>query len=142
MGETSCALPGTDSGNAGLLLRQAATLTQAGTLQSLSFCVTNPAGQMRLGVEDSGGTIIVQTAAFVPVAGKNTIPVGHVPIPAGSYFLVHEPSDSNLIYPVDQGAGSCQWAAVSSFGALPPVFPSIAGSNPCHWGMSATLSVP
>src|SRR5258708_29241574 len=55
MGETSCALPGTDSGNAGLLLRQAATLTQAGTLQSLSFCVTTPAGQLRLGLYDNAG---------------------------------------------------------------------------------------
>ncbi len=142
MGETSCALPGTDSGNAGLLLRQAATLAQAGTLQSLSFCVTTPAGQMRLGFYDNAGNIIVQTQAFTPVAGLNTVPVGQVPIPAGSYFLAHEPSNGGVAYPVDQASGSCQWANMPTFGAMPATFPSIAGSNPCHWGLSATLSVP
>ncbi len=141
IGETSCALPGTDGGNAGLLLRQAATLTQAGTLQSLSFCVTNPGGQLRLGVYDSSGNIIVQTAAFTPVAGLNTVSVGHVPITAGNYFLAHEPNNST--YPVDQASGSCQWTG-QAFGAMPAVFPPIpaGNSNPCHWGMSATLSVP
>jgi len=141
MGETNCTLSGIDSGNAGLLLKQAATLTQAGTLLSLSFCVINPIGQLRLGVYDNGGNIVVQSAAFTPVAGKNTMAVGHVPIPAGNYFLAYEPSSSNLTFPVNQSSGSCQWASVT-FGPMPPTFPFIAGSNPCHWGMSATLSVP
>ena len=43
MGETNV-LSDTDKGNANLLLTQAATLSQAGTLQSLSFYVRTAAG--------------------------------------------------------------------------------------------------
>jgi len=141
MGETNCNLPDIDGGNAGLLLEQAVTLTQAGTLQSLSFCVVTAAGQLRLGVYDGGGNIVVQSVAFTPVGGLNTVPVGHVPIAAGNYFLAYEPSSSNLTFPVNQSLGSCKWASVA-FGPMPSTFPSIAGSNPCHWGIFATLSVP
>jgi hypothetical protein len=44
-----------DSGNAGLLLAQKATLTTGGTLQTISFYVTTAAGTMRMGVYDATG---------------------------------------------------------------------------------------
>src|SRR6266436_5841027 len=72
MGETNCALPDIDSASANNLGGQDAVLVQGGTLQSMSFCVTQPAGQVRLGIYDLSGSIIVQTAAFAPVAGLNT----------------------------------------------------------------------
>src|SRR6516162_6309267 len=54
MGETS-QLPSPDNGNGVLLLVQDAQLTAAGTLESLSFFVTTPAGSLILGVYDASG---------------------------------------------------------------------------------------
>ena len=140
MGETAI-LAGADGGNAGLVLEQDAVLAQGGTLQTLSMYFIAAAGNVRLGVYDSTNHIIVQTASFAPVAGWNTQPVGHMAIPAGTYRLAYEPSSGNLTFPVDQGSGSCRWAA-QAFGAMPATFPPIAGSNSCHWSLYATLSVP
>ncbi len=142
MGETSCNLTGTDGGNGGFLLVQAATLAQAGTLQSLSFCVTNPAGQLRLGVYTLDNQIVVQTGTFTPIAGRNTQLVGNVPIPAGTYWLAYEPSSSDLTFPVDQSSGQAKWAAMPTFGAMPVTFPTVDCCAGIHWGLSATLNVP
>src|SRR5262245_38646466 len=54
IGETAV-LPGTDSGNANLLLVQSTALAQAGTVQSLSFYVRAAAGNLRLGIYDATG---------------------------------------------------------------------------------------
>ena len=140
MGETSV-LADTDGGNGGLLLAQAAVLTQDGTLTSLSFYARTAAGQLRLGVYNAAGQIVVQTAAFTPVVGWNTQAVGQVPVVAGNYWLAYTPSSSNLTFPVDQGNGSCRWVS-RTFQAMPPTFPAVSGSNPCHWSFYATLSVP
>ena len=138
MGETSCNLAGTDGGNGGLILAQAAELAQAGTLKSLSFCVVNPAGQLRLGVYTLDNQIVVQTGTFTPTAGRNTQPVGNVPIPAGTYWLAYEPSSSNLSFPVDQSSGQAKWAG-QTFGAMPATFPTVDCCAGLHWGLSATL---
>jgi len=140
-GETSV-LTGIDGDNAGFIVEQDAVLGQAGTLKTLSFYVLNPVGQLRLGVYDAAGGIIVQTAAFTPVAGWNTQPVGNVSIAAGSYMLAYEQSNNNLSFPVNQSSGRCRLAA-RAFGAMPTTFPTaIVTDNPCHWSFYATLSVP
>lgn len=77
-GETTI-LPGADNGNANLLVAQAATLTQGGTLQSLSFYVTTAAGNLRLGIYDASGpgggpgALLASTASFAPASGWNTV---------------------------------------------------------------------
>ena len=54
IGETNT-LPIEDGNNGNLLIAQQATLTQAATIQSLSFYVTNAAGDLRLGIYDATG---------------------------------------------------------------------------------------
>lgn len=46
-------LPNIDSGNAGLLLAQQATLSHAATLQSISLYIVTANGTLRLGLYDS-----------------------------------------------------------------------------------------
>jgi hypothetical protein len=77
IGETQV-LPTSDGGNANLLLAQQATLSQAATIQSLSFHVLAAAGNLRLGIYDGTGpgggpgAKKAETSSFAPVAGWNT----------------------------------------------------------------------
>jgi hypothetical protein len=139
MGETSV-FPDGDCCNANLLLAQDATLSQGGTLQSLSFYANAAAGSMRLGVYSAAGQIIVQTAAFAPVAGWNTQPVGHVAIPAGTYWLAYTPSSNGLQFPVERVSGTCR-ISNRTYQAMPMTYPAF-GTDQCHWSFYATLSVP
>jgi len=92
MGETNV-LGSDDSENANYVLAQQATLGQAGTLESLSFYVSQAAGSLVLGVYDASGpgngpgTLIAQTAGFTPVVGWNTQSVAPVTLSAGTYRL-------------------------------------------------------
>lgn len=74
-------LPNIDSGNAGVLLAQQATLSQAATLQSISLYIVTANGTLRLGLYDSTGingnpgNKLAETVVITPVAGWNTVPV-------------------------------------------------------------------
>jgi len=134
-----------DGGNGGLLLAQAATLPQAGMLQSLSFYAVTAAGNLRLGIYDSKGTggrprhLLAQTAAFAVQPGWNTHAVlTFTTLPAGTYWLAYAPSSSGLEFPVDQGSGACLWAR-RSFQGMPSTFPTIIGMNPCHWSFYGSV---
>jgi hypothetical protein len=102
MGETNI-LSLDDSGNANLLIAQAATLSQSGTIQSLSFYVTTASGKLRLGVYDSTGPSggpgakKAETNEITPTTGWNTANViTPVLLPAGTYWLAYLPNDNNL----------------------------------------------
>jgi len=141
MGETSVFSDG-DCCNANFILRQNATLSQGGTLQTLSFYATAAAGSLRLGVYDAAGNIIVQTASFTPIVGWNTQPVGQVSIPAGSYWLAYTTNNNGLNFPVERVSGTCQYTG-RTYGAMPAVFPTTGlNTDQCHWSFYATLSVP
>jgi hypothetical protein len=144
MGETSV-LGSDDSQNANYLLAQQATLGQAGTLQSLSFYVTQAAGTLILGVYDASGpgngpgTLIAQTAAFTPGVGWNTQSVAPVSLSAGTYWLAYLPSDNNLHFAVDRSSGAACWYTYA-YGPMPSTF-STAPSPVVnvHWSFYATL---
>ena len=76
-GETAV-LSAADGQNANLLLAQVATLSEAATVQSLSFYVTAASGNLILGIYDatgpSGGpgALKASTASFAPKTGWNT----------------------------------------------------------------------
>src|SRR5262249_569172 len=115
MGE-SAIMPSDDNGNANLLLAQKTTLTQAGTLQSLSFYVTQAAGSLVLGVYDATGLnggpgkLLATTNSFTPVVGWNTANVTTpVHLAAGTYWLAYLPSDNNLHFRVDRTSGTLEW---------------------------------
>jgi hypothetical protein len=146
MGETT-QLPSPDNGNGNLLLVQDAQLTAAGTLESLSFFVTTPAGNLILGVYDASGTgggpgkLLASTAPFTPVAGWNTQPVVvPVKLAVGTYWLAYLPSDNNLAFLKENARGTAYWYAFT-FGALPSTFNLAAAStNVTHWSFYGSLN--
>jgi hypothetical protein len=145
LGEASI-LPSDDSGNANLLLAQKATLAQAGTLQALSFYVTQAVGSLRLGIYDATGpnggpgALLTQTNAFNPVVGWNTAPVTTpVHLAPGTYWLAYVPTDNNLHFRVDRTSGTLEWFPFT-FGAMPTVFSTAPTIETGHWSFYATLT--
>jgi hypothetical protein len=138
-------LPDTDSGNGGLILGQEATLGRQATLQSLSFyIVAVNSSTLRLGFYDATGPgglpgqKLAETALINPVVGWNTAPViSQVPLQAGTYWLVYEPSSSALSFKASFNVGPVALGN-ANYGPLPPTFPSPV-SNAGHWSFYATL---
>ena len=143
MGEASV-LPLDDYGNANLLLAQKATLSQAATVQSLSFYVTTASGKLRLGIYDASGpgggpgSLEAQTAEITPTTGWNTAGVtAPVSLPAGTYWLTYLTSSDSLHF---RRAGSGTYVMGSyAYAALPSAFPASPSSGADHWSFYATL---
>ena len=138
---------GFDNGNGNLLIAQLTSLPQTATLQSLSFYVDSPAGQLRLGVYDASGPNggpgqkKAETNSFTPVSGWNTQNViTPVSLPAGTYWLSYLPSDSNLSLPVDRTSGQARYYSFA-FATLPPTFSTAPSAELSHWSLYATLNV-
>jgi hypothetical protein len=145
MGETAV-FGGVDSGNGNLLVVQDATLSEAASIQSLSFYIANPAGQLRLGVYDASGAggnpgrLVAQTNAFTARPGWNTVPVlSVVQLPAGKYWLAYFPSDSALSFATNFSIGSFRAAALP-FGPMPAAFPPSIFQGVTHWSLYGTLT--
>src|SRR5262249_49903847 len=105
-GETNI-LSGTDANNAAPVYFQSNSysLTQTGTLTSLSFYVRNAAGQLNLGVyaDNNGlpGALLAQTGAFIATTGWNTVNVqAPLSLPVGTYWLAWLASDNAMTNPV------------------------------------------
>jgi hypothetical protein len=145
MGETM-QLPNNDNANGNLLLAQDAQLAAPGTLESLSFFVTNAAGNLVLGVYDASGTgggpgkLMASTNAFRPTTGWNTqsviTPVNLAP---GKYWLAYLPSDNALAFLKETTTGTA-FFYVLPFGTLPATF-KLAGASQTvvHWSLYASL---
>ena len=144
IGETTV-LATNDSGNGGLLLAQQASLATTATIQSLSFYVTTPGGDLRLGIYDATGpgggpgAKRAETNSFTPISGWNTANViAPVSLPAGVYWLAYFPSSSALGFRVDT-TGSAKWYSYP-FGVMPNTFSTSPTSGAYHWSFYATLS--
>ncbi len=137
-----------DSGNGNLLLAQKATLSQAGTLLSLSFYVTNASGNLRLGVYDASGPTggpgqkIAETSSFAAVSGWNSANItSPVSLPVGTYWLAYLPSDNNLAFEkISNGTGGRFYSY--NFGAMPQTFSTSSSSTQSNWSFYATLVSP
>src|SRR5271166_1646013 len=143
IGETTV-LPTQDGGNANLNLAQSATLTQTGTLQSLSFYVTTAAGNLVLGLygpnaAGTPGQLLAYTKPFVPVVGWNTQPVvSQTVLAPGTYWLAYWPSSNALGFRI--GAGGQYYFEQSTYtGVLPNTFAQ-KQTGGGHWSFYATLS--
>jgi len=151
IGETTV-LSAPDNGNGNLLLAQSAILSEAAQLQSLSFYVTQAAGDLMLGVYDSTGpnggpgNLIAQTAQFTPIQGWNTANTTIQPmLTPGTYWLAYAPTSNALAFLQQLTTGMPayyyyyrRWYR----GALPAQFsdsPVVANSV---WSFYATLVVP
>jgi len=146
IGETLSVGNTIDSGNANAVLAQPVTLTQTATLQSLSFYVVNPAGNLVLGLYGASasrapGQLLAYTQPFVPVAGWNTHPVINQPILVpGTYFLAYFASDNNLSFPIFFSSNWCGDYPVIYSGVFPQSFAFVHG-DAGHWAFYATLNV-
>jgi hypothetical protein len=140
-------LSAADGQNANLLLAQVATLSEAATVQSLSFYVTAASGNLILGIYDatgpSGGpgALKASTASFAPKTGWNTAKVvTPVALAAGSYWLAYLPSAGGLGFVKTNASGNCAYYNYA-FGSLPSKFStSPASCNPTIWSFYATAT--
>jgi hypothetical protein len=145
-GETAV-LSAADGQNANLLLAQVATLSEAATVQSLSFYVTAASGNLILGIYDatgpSGGpgALKASTKSFAPTKGWNTAKVvTPVALAAGSYWLAYLPSSNSLGFVKTNVTGNCKYYSLT-FGSLPSKFStSPASCNPTIWSFYATAT--
>ena len=131
-----------DYGNGNILIVQQADLSQAATIQSLSFYVTSASGQLRLGIYDDSngnpGTLRAETAAFTPVVGWNTKPVlTPVLLPAGTYWLAYLPQSNSLHFRVALNGSARGY--YYSYGPMPTTFPSPPLTADVHWSLYATF---
>ena len=141
IGETNV-LGTNDSGNGNLLIAQQATLSQTGTVQSLSFYVLSAAGHLRLGIYSNSagqpGTLLAQTAEFVPVVGWNTQNVlAPVQLNAGTYWLAYLPESSSLHFAMEP-SGTGRWYGYT-YGALPATYSTSSQGGSYHWSFYATV---
>ena len=149
LGETS-PLGIADSGNAGLLLAQGPyTLSQAATINSLSFYTTSISGQPRLGIYGAGtnhnckgGSLKAQTNAVTPASNTwNTANVvTPILLPVGSYCLAYEVSSNATGFRKGLSTGQSITYYPKTFGGLPATFSGNPSTDPYHWSFYATLS--
>lgn len=138
---------GNHTGNGNVLSAQIAKLSQAATVQSLSFYVTAASGNLILGIYDATGpgggpgALKATTASFAPSKGWNTAKIATpVSLAAGTYWLVFLPSSSALGFFETHVTGNCKYYSYK-FGALPSKFStSPASCNPTTWSFYATLT--
>jgi hypothetical protein len=146
IGETAV-LSAADGQNGNLLLAQSASLTQAATIQSLSFYVTAAKGNLILGIYDATGpnggpgALRASTLSLTPAKGWNTANVASpVSLAAGTYWLAYLPSSSSLTFRKANASGACAYFGYK-FGALPSQFStSPASCTPTTWSFYATLA--
>jgi hypothetical protein len=144
---TNAVLSDGDSQNGNLMLAQSAALSQAATIESLSFYVTHAAGQLLLGIYDANGhngrpgKLLAQTKSFTPVKGWNTQSVvTPVPLAAGNYWLAYLPSSNSLSFVKQNNSGKCYYSGRSFSSGLTTVFSgSPASCTPTTWSFYATL---
>jgi hypothetical protein len=140
-----------DGGNANLLLADGPYyLAQPAVVNSLNFWVDNAAGQLELGIFDSGanndckgGNLKAHTNPFNTNASSwNTAkPALPVTLAPGYYCLAYLPSDNNLSFRKGTSTGINFVYVPLQFGPMPTTF----AANPTvgdgfHWSLYATLT--
>ena len=143
MGITSVG-PTVDSGNAGLILAQSASLTQTATLKSLSFYIGTVSGSFDLALYDasgangSPGALLVVSGPFTPVSGWNTVTMSPVVLNPGSYWLAYEVSSNSMTFNVENSSGTLVWDN-QAFGTFPSSLPTSINRQTGGWSFYATL---
>ena len=142
-GETAIQ-PTDDHGNGNMVCGQQIQLTPtSSTVVSLSFYVTNPAGQLYLGIYDTDANgepqnLKASTAVFTPTTGWNTQPVaGSVTLPAGKYWIAYHASSDNLGFRFGAGESVVLQRRVR---ALPGTFAAGANQYGDHWSLYGTFA--
>jgi len=150
LGETG-QLSSADNGNANYLLADGPYhLSQPAVVNSLSFWVDNAAGQLELGIFDSGpnndckgGNLKAHTNAFTTNASSwNTAkPASPVTLAPGNYCLAYLPSDNTLSFRKGISTGINNSYFPVQFGPMPATFAANpSGGDGFHWSLYATLT--
>jgi hypothetical protein len=146
IGETTI-LSADDNGNGTSLFAQQATLSQAATINSLSFYVTTVSGTLRLGIYDASGSggapgaLRAQTPSFAATAGWNTASViTPVLLPPANYWLAYLPSSDGLGFKKQNDSGPCFVHYGFGTGPMPNAFPSHSSCSPTTWSFYASLT--
>lgn len=144
IGETNV-LSVDDNGNGSMMVAQSATLSQTATIQKLSFYVTTPAGNLRLGIYDATGpgggpgAKKAETGEIPCVQGWNTANVlVPVSLPSGTYWLAYLPSANTLGFRKASTASNSKYYAFP-YGTMPATFSTAPSTSGSHWSLSATL---
>jgi hypothetical protein len=144
-GETAVLLE--TSVSSGFIFAQPVTLTQTGTIESLSFYVSAVSGALRLGLyNNSAGYPSTQkavTAEFTPSLGWNTVNVvTPVSCTAGTYWLVFTPSSASFSprKSTSQNPPDSKFIAFT-YAALPASFPASATSSFSHYSFYGNFSI-
>jgi len=143
MGITSVG-PRVDSGNAGLILAQSASLTQTATLKSLSFYIGTVSGYFDLALYDasgangSPGALLAVRGPFTAVSGWNTVTMSPVVLNPGSYWLAYEVSSNSMTFNVENSSGTLVWGN-QAFGTFPSSSPTSINRQTGGWSFYATL---
>ena len=137
-----------DSGNGNLVLAQEAALSGSATIDSLSFYVTQAAGNLILGIYDATGPrggpgkLLAVTGSFATTDGWNTAKVVRpVTLAAGNYWLAYLPSSGNLSFLKQNDSGSCLYRAQRFTAGMPAAFStSPTTCTPTTWSFYASLT--
>ena len=148
-GYTTAPLPLADSENGSLLLAQEVTLSEPGTLQSLSMHIVTAAGFLRLGLYapvgagGSPGSLLAQTPEFAPSVGWNTraviVPVS---LSAGTYWLAFWPSSNSLAFSkITTSDPPSRWYTLAYTNAsLPTTFSTSSNTSTSDWPLYGTVT--
>jgi hypothetical protein len=129
---TSVIEPIVDNGDANILIATSATLSEPGTVGSMSLYIPSggAVGDATLAIYDATGSggapgaLLAHTASFALVSGWNTQPVTtSVSLRPGAYYVAFMPS-SNSAGPVytRSASNSNYYVQTGSYGALPTSF--------------------
>jgi hypothetical protein len=119
--------------NFGYLNGYRATLSQPGTLQSLSVYAgaTSPGARLRIALytnsAGSPGTLIAQTGEGNVAVGWNTLAVpGNVPLSSGTYWIVAQTDDPQTLLRIafNQASGQHAGWTPRTYGAFPATIPT------------------
>ncbi len=138
----------TDSGNGGMVLAQEAALTVSATIESLSFYVTQAAGNVVLGIYDATGPrggpgkLLAVTSSFAATEGWNRANVVRpVLLAAGNYWLAYLPSSGNLGFLKQNDSGNCFYKTQRFSSGMPAAFSTSPSTcTPTTWSFYATLT--
>jgi hypothetical protein len=143
LGQTTIG-PINDSFNGGGIVAQPITLTQTGTLLSLSMYVQAIGGQMRLGLYSGlpkPTTLVAQTNAFTPGVGWNTQPLtttaSCVPGPYWLSFVCQ----LNSLTVTKTSVSFPTYNTANTFGVMPNPFPTVLSTENSVWSLYGTFSV-
>ena len=143
---TTTVLGQQSSNDASVLLAYKVSLSRTALIQTLSIYTKRTGGKLYLGIyaDHNGypGALKAATAEFRPKHGWNTQTVtAPITLPAGTYWLVYEPSSNNFGTGYDAGGRSARhsYERFTTYGLMPSTFPAGGRANWYRFSLYGTF---